>query len=98
MIFFAHEMHLGERGFYALKSWHNLSHKEFAYAVTGTCPNCKVGLIHFGSETFGRHNFMTTGRLDKQAGDRWWVTFPGPHGYDICRASIDVDEDILTFS
>jgi hypothetical protein len=39
-------MHLGERGFYALKSWHNMSRKDFAYAITATCPDRKVGLIH----------------------------------------------------
>ena len=99
VIFFAHEMHLGEAGFFALKSWHNMSHKEFAYAITGTCPDCKVGLIHYGPETFGP-NFMTTGRLDKYVGGRWWVTFPGPHAndgrrYDICSASIDADRDIF---
>ena len=94
VIFFAHEMHVGERGFFALKSWHKMSHKVFAYAITATYPNCKVGLTHYGPETFGR-NFMTTGRVDKHPGDGWRVTFPGPDGYDICSASIDAERDIF---
>ena len=65
VIFIAHEMHIPENGIYALKSWHNMSRKNFAYVVTQTCSSCNVGLIHYGPETFGRSDFMTTGRIDK---------------------------------
>jgi hypothetical protein len=71
------------------------SRKDFAYAITETCPRCDVGLIHFGAENFGRSNFMTTGRIVKQAGDQWWVTFPGPNGFDICSVSINPQSDIF---
>jgi hypothetical protein len=95
VIFIAHEMHIRENGDYALKSWHNMSRKDFAYAVTATCSTCVVGLVHFGPETFGRSNFMTTGKIDKVAGDKWWITFPGPDGFDICSASINPERDIF---
>ena len=95
VIFIAHEMHIRENGIYALKSWHNMSRKDFAYAVTATCTSCVVGLIHFGPEAFGRSNFMTTGRIDKVVGEQWWVTFPGPNGFDICSASINQQRDIF---
>ena len=95
VIFIAHEMHIRENGHYALKSWHNMSRKEFGYAVTGTCGSCNVGLIHYGPESFGRSNYMTTGKIDKQVGDQWWVTFPGPNGFDICSASINPQSDIF---
>jgi hypothetical protein len=95
VIFIAHEMHIRENGDYALKSWHNMSRKDFAYAVTATWSTCVVGLVHFGPGTFGRSNFMTTGKIDKVAGDKWWVTFPGPDGFDICSASINPQRDIF---
>ncbi len=93
--FIAHEMHIRENGDYALKSWHNMSRRNFAYAITETCSSCNVGLIQFDPDTFGRSNFMTTGRIDKQAGDQWWVTFPGPNEFNICSASINSQRDIF---
>ena len=95
VIFIAQELHIRENGIYALKSWHGMSRKNFAYAVTETCSSCNVGLIHYGAETFGRSNFMTTGRIDKQAGDQWRVAFSGPNGFDICSASINPQRDIF---
>ncbi len=32
-IFIAQEMHIGENGIFALESWHNTQHKDFAYDV-----------------------------------------------------------------
>jgi hypothetical protein len=95
VIFVAHELHLQERTGIGLKSWHGIrGKKNFAVAVLGSCSTCIVGLVHYGQESFG-DGYWTTGRVVKRAGERWWVAFPGPGGYDICSASLDPERDIF---
>jgi hypothetical protein len=95
VIFVAHELHLQERSGIGLKGWHGIhGKKNFAVAVMGSCSTCNVGLIHYGQESFG-DGYWTTGRVVKRTGERWWVAFPGPRGYDICSASLDPERDIF---
>jgi hypothetical protein len=95
VIFVAHELHLQEKSGIGLNSWHGLNGKRNqTFAFTTSCSTCVVGQVYFGRENFGP-GFWTTGRIDKRVGERWWVSFPGPNGYDICRASLDQDRDIF---
>jgi hypothetical protein len=94
VIFIAHELHLQERSGIGLNSWRGIhGKKNFAVAVTGSCSTCVVGQVYFGRDSFGA-GFWTTGRIDKRVGERWWVSFPGPDGYDVCSASLDPERDI----
>ena len=95
VIFVAHELHLQEKSGIGLESWHGIySKKNFAVAVTTSCNTCIVGQVYFGRERFGA-GFWTTGIIDKRVGERWWVSFRGPGGYDICSASLDTERDIF---
>jgi hypothetical protein len=95
VIFVAQELHLQEKSGIGLKSWHEIHAKKgFAAAVTTSCNTCIVGQVYFGRESFGA-GFWTTGIIDKRVGERWWVSFRGPGGYDICSASLDPERDIF---
>ena len=95
VIFVAYELHLQEKSGIGLESWHAINGKKnFAVAVTTSCETCIVGQVYFGRESFGA-GFWTTGMIDKRVGERWWVSFRGPAGYDICSASLDPERDIF---
>ena len=95
VIFVAHELHLQEKSGIGLESWHAINGKKnFAVAVTTSCETCIVGQVYFGRERFGA-GFWTTGKIDKRVGERWWVSFRGPGGYDTCGASLDPERDIF---
>jgi hypothetical protein len=95
VIFVAHELHLQEKNGIGLESWHEIhGKKNFAVDVMTSCDTCIVGQVYFGRESFGA-GFWTTGIIDKRVGERWWVSFRGPRGYDICSASLDPERDIF---
>jgi hypothetical protein len=95
VIFVAHELHLQEKNGIGLESWHGIhGKKNFAVDVMTSCDACIVGQVYFGRESFGA-GFWTTGIIDKRVGERWWVSFRGPGGYDICSASLDPERDIF---
>lgn len=95
VIFVAHELHLQEKSGIGLESWHEIyGKKNFSVDVMTSCDTCIVAQVHFGRESFGA-GFWTTGIIEKRVGERWWVSFRGPGGYDICSASLDPERDIF---
>ena len=89
VVFVAHELHLREKNGIGLKSWHGIhGRKGLAAAVTTSRNTCIVSQVYFGRESFGA-GLLTTGTIDKRVGERWWVSFRAPAGYEICSASLD---------
>jgi hypothetical protein len=84
------------RGAFSKKTWPQLNTPEFKAAVDVACAALGCGpLIPTILENVGKipiaqgTDFATSGHIDKQAGEEWWISFPPPPGYVTCTAAYD---------
>jgi hypothetical protein len=91
----AHTIWIHESGSFLGKTFHEMDTPEFTGAMTAVCSafQCEEAVpviaeaIHVTQPVSGG-DFYTTGRIDKQAGEEWWIAFPAPAGYVACNATV----------
>lgn len=94
--FTPHFIRISEKGGFLQKTWPQLNTPEFKAAVGVACAalGCaplvttilgNVGKIPIASG----EDYATSGHIDKQAGEEWWISFPPPAGYTTCSADYD---------
>ena len=97
VIFSSHFIRIHEGGGFFEKSFSQLNTPEFkagvdlACAALGCTPLVSTILMNAGSIPISSGNdFATSGRIDKQAGEEWWIAFPPPSPeYTTCSAAYD---------
>jgi hypothetical protein len=96
-IFTPHFIRINERGGFFEKSWSQLNTPEFkagvslACAALGCTPLVSTIIMSVGSIPISSgEDYATSGRIDKQAGEEWWIAFPPPSSdYVTCSAAYD---------
>jgi len=94
VIFKPNFIRIHERGGFFEKSWSQLNTPEFKAAVGTAC--AALGCTPFVSTILADvstarissgDDYATSGVIDKQAGEEWWISFPPPDGYVTCNAA-----------
>ncbi len=96
VIFTPHFIRIREKGGFFEKTWPQLSTPEFKYAVGVACealgcaPLVTTILSNAGKVPIASgEDYATSGVVQKQAGEEWWIAFPPPSGYVTCSAAYD---------
>ncbi|MGO9235677.1 MAG: hypothetical protein ACLP4V_17030 [Methylocella sp.] len=96
VVFTPHFIRINEKGGFFEKTWPQLNTPEFKTAVDVACaalgcaPLVSTILQNAGKIPIAQgENYATSGHIDKQAGEEWWISFPPPLGYVTCSAAYD---------
>jgi hypothetical protein len=96
VVFTPHFIRINEKGGFLEKTWPQLNTPEFKAAVRVACSALGCGpLVTTILANVGRipvtsgGDYATSGHIDKQVGEEWWISFPPPPGYTTCSAAYD---------
>jgi hypothetical protein len=96
VIYTPQTIRIHESGSFGGKVWHEMDTQEFTGAMTAVCSyfGCTSAVpamaaaIH-NTQIINTSEIVTTGRIDKHAGEEWLIAFPAPTGYVACSAAYD---------
>jgi hypothetical protein len=97
VIFTPHFIRIHERGGFFEKTWPQLNTPEFqagvgvACVALGCAPLVSTILTNVGNVPIvSGEDYATSGQVQKQAGEEWWIAFPPPSpDYVTCNAAYD---------